>query len=137
MKRKEITALNVALRMDDVKHHITRKTIYWKSHTKEILYRWVVNWITDRIRRTLLDVPLSKLLQMSGTCETVLVVIVKNNIVDEVRSFSYSSRAEEYYTKVCINYGAQYEHMGAYLEDGYYEWTNGSVCLTHPEKEKI
>jgi hypothetical protein len=133
MKRKEITALNQALKIPDVQVHIKRKEVYWKVSTKDILYRWVVHWVTDRIQRMLLNVPLSRLLQIHEVFNTILVITIKDGVVNEARSFINNVSAEKYYIKTCLNYGAQREHMGIYLEDGYYEWANGSVCLTHPE----
>lgn len=133
MKRTEIKALNRALQRPDLQAHINRKTAYWKNPTSEILYRWIMHWITNRISRELLEIPLSKLLLMSGTFEPTLVITIKDGVVDEALSFLNNASAEKYYKKVCLDNGAIHERMNDYLDDGYYMWTGGSVCITHPK----
>jgi len=101
--------------------------------SKDIIYRWIIHWVSDRIKMRLIGMPLSKLLMIFDTFETVLVVTIKDDVVDEAVSFLNSANAEKYYKKTCLKYGADRQEMNNYLDDGYYAWANGSVCLVHPE----
>jgi hypothetical protein len=65
--------------------------------------------------------------------EPVLVVTIKNGVVDEAKLFTDNKKAEECFTLECLNRLAEKCDMEAHLDDGYYEGSNSSVCITHPE----
>jgi hypothetical protein len=70
---------------------------------------------------------------MSKKKEPVLVVIIKNNVVDEAKLFSDVKKAEECFTLECLNIGAKKDDMDVILDEGYYQDFNcTAVCLTHP-----
>jgi hypothetical protein len=66
--------------------------------------------------------------------DPILVVLIRNGVVDEAKLFTDVKRAEECFTLVCLDLGARKDHMDKHLDDGYYQDLKCStVCLTHPE----
>lgn len=65
--------------------------------------------------------------------EPVLVVKIRDGVVDEVKLFTDPKRAEECFTLAALDIGARKDDMECILDDGYYQGMNFSVCLTHPE----
>ena len=62
------------------------------------------------------------------------VVIIKNNLVDDIRRFEKSDEAEKYFLERCawlISNWDEYtqEDKENILEDGYEEFEDGSICL--------
>lgn len=65
--------------------------------------------------------------------DPILVVTIKENVVDEARLFTNVKRAQEAFTIAAMDLGARKDFMDALLDDGYYQAGDLSVCLTHPE----
>lgn len=63
----------------------------------------------------------------------IAVVTIKNGVVDEAKLFTDNKKAEECFTLECLNKLAKECDMDVYLDDGYYDGANFSVCITHPE----
>ena len=64
--------------------------------------------------------------------EPVLVVKIRDGVVDEVKLFTDPKRAEECFTLTALDLGARKDDMDTHLDDGYYEIANASVCITWP-----
>ena len=67
------------------------------------------------------------------------VIVIKEGIVDSIDSFGVIEeqlsndvveKAEALFEEKCIEWGADENDMGHYLEDGYYAGGNFSVCLS-------
>lgn len=65
--------------------------------------------------------------------QTVLVITVRDDVVDEAKLFDDVDKAEEVFTQECLEKGAFRDDMKVYIEDGYYLGMNFAVCLVHPE----
>jgi hypothetical protein len=65
--------------------------------------------------------------------QIVLVVTIKDDVVDEAKAFTDVKAAEECFTLICLDHLANKDDMDMHLDDGYFMWTNGSVCITWPE----
>jgi hypothetical protein len=65
--------------------------------------------------------------------DKVLVVTIKDGVVDEAKLFTDVKRAEECFTMACLDVGARKGDMECILDDGYYQGMNFTVCITHPE----
>ena len=68
--------------------------------------------------------------------ELVAVTIVKNNVVDALWIYPNSESAEERFLLECskrINNWAGYtpDDVDTILDNGYEEFENGSICITH------
>jgi hypothetical protein len=64
--------------------------------------------------------------------EPILVVMIKDGVVDEVKLFTDPKRAEECFILTALDLGARKDDMDDHLDDGYYEGANFSVCITWP-----
>jgi len=62
----------------------------------------------------------------------ILVVTIRDGVVDEAKLFTNVKRAEECYTIECLDRGAKKDDMDNHLDNGYYEGVSSSVCLVHP-----
>jgi len=65
--------------------------------------------------------------------EPILVVDIREGVVNEALLFTDVKRAEEAFTIKALDLGAKKDDMDGHLEDGYYLGANFSVCLTHPD----
>jgi hypothetical protein len=66
--------------------------------------------------------------------DPILVVLIRNGVVDEAKLFTDVKRAEECFTITCLDLGARKSDMDTHLDNGYYQDLKCStVCLTHPE----
>jgi hypothetical protein len=63
----------------------------------------------------------------------VLVVKIKNGVIDEAKLFTDVKRAEECFILECLEAGARKADIDCILDEGYYLGMYFSVCLTHPE----
>jgi hypothetical protein len=71
---------------------------------------------------------------MSKKKEPILVVTIKDGVVDEAKLFTDVKRAEECFTLAALDLGARKDNMDTHLDDGYYQdLKSTTVCLTHPE----
>jgi hypothetical protein len=71
---------------------------------------------------------------MSKKKEPILVVKIRDGVVDEAKLFSDVKRAEECFTLTCLDLGARKDDMDTLLDDGYYQdLKSTTVCLVHPE----
>lgn len=68
----------------------------------------------------------------------ITVITISEGLVDSCEVFSNPEKAEEVFTEKAVALGADPTNMSEHLEDGYFTYSNASVCLVHPEsKEKI
>ena len=63
----------------------------------------------------------------------LVVAIIKEGIIDEITSFTDPDEANELFTIICLDHLAKKEDIPSMLDDGYFMWANGSVCITWPE----
>jgi len=64
----------------------------------------------------------------------ILVVTIKDGVVNEALSYSNVKKAEARFTKEARKLGATREDKDIHLDDGYFAIANSSVCLVHPTK---
>lgn len=62
----------------------------------------------------------------------ILVVKIREGVVDEATLFDDPKDAEEKFTVDALDLGAKKDDMESHLDDGYYQIMNASVCLVHP-----
>ena len=65
--------------------------------------------------------------------EQILVITIKNGVVNEAKLFSSINLAEKVFTKKALELGACENDLDSYLDDGYYQDSNETLCLIHPE----
>jgi hypothetical protein len=65
----------------------------------------------------------------------ILVITIKDGVVNEALSFSNVKKAEVRFTKEALKLGAKRDDMDVHLDDGFFAIANASVCLVHPSKE--
>lgn len=65
--------------------------------------------------------------------EPILVVTIKDSVVDEAKLFTDVKRAEECFILKCLDNGASKDDLDTHLDDGYYQVDSFSVCITWPE----
>lgn len=73
------------------------------------------------------------LLDRAKESQPVLVITVRDGVVNEAKLFDNVHRAEECFTLECLDKGASKDDIEAHIEDGYYQGMNFAVCLVHPE----
>lgn len=62
----------------------------------------------------------------------IQVIIIKDNLIETITAFTSPDKAKKYFTSICLDYGANKDNIKSHIEDGYYMWMNGTVCLTWP-----
>jgi len=68
--------------------------------------------------------------------EQIIVVVIMNNVVNDCKLFDDVKLAEQEFieaVKLRLWRGDNVNDMESYLEDGYYPFEDGSVCITHPQ----
>ena len=65
--------------------------------------------------------------------ESILIVTIKDGVVNDAKLFSNVKRAEEAFTIKAMDLGARKDDIDSHLDDGYYQGSNETVCLVHPE----
>jgi len=65
--------------------------------------------------------------------ESILVVTISADVVNDAKLFTDNLKAEEYFTLQCLDHGATKDDMETHLDDGYFIGSNWSVCIVHPE----
>jgi hypothetical protein len=66
--------------------------------------------------------------------EPILVVLIRDGVVDEAKLFTDVKRAEECFVITALDLGARKDDIDLiHLNNGYYQDLKSStVCLTHP-----
>lgn len=73
------------------------------------------------------------------TIEPILVITIQDGVVNEAKLFSSTNLAEKNFIKKALDFGAcendlvNRKDMDSHLDDGYYQGSNETVCLVHPE----
>jgi len=70
---------------------------------------------------------------MSKKKEPIAVVTIKDGVINESKLFYDVHDAEECFTLKALDFGASKDDMSDLLDNGYYEGTNSTVCITWPE----
>ena len=65
----------------------------------------------------------------------ILVISIKDGVVNEALSFSNVKKAEARFTKEALKLGAKRDYMDVHLDYGFFATADSSVCLVHPSKE--
>jgi len=71
--------------------------------------------------------------------EQILIITIKDGVVNDAKLFSNTNLAEKVFIKKALELGAREndlvnrKDMDSHLDDGYYQGSNETVCLVHPE----
>jgi hypothetical protein len=65
--------------------------------------------------------------------EPILIITIKDGVVNEAKLFTNLKRAEEAFIIKAMDLGARKDDIDSHLDDGYYPGSNETVCIVHPE----